>query len=194
MERKILMTLLAAAVPLFSVLLCSPGAAFAATGQAPQKALVAYFSWSGNTREAADLIHQRVGGDLFEIKVAEPYPAEYRACTEKAKQEQNDNARPALSTGVADIGAYDVVFIGYPNWWGTLPMALFTFLEQYDFSGKKIVPFCTHEGSGLGRSVQDIARLCPNATILDGLAIRGSGVKSAENNVATWLTGLGMTR
>jgi flavodoxin len=167
------------------------GVSFASEGQG-QKILIAYFSWSGNTREIAGQIHARVGGDLFEIEVVNPYPSEYRACTEAAKKEQENDARPALSTRVENMDSYDVVFIGYPSWWSTIPMALFTFFEQYDFSGKTIVPFCTHGGSRLGRSVQDITRLCPQSTIFDGLAIRGSSVKTAQNDVAAWLRKLGM--
>ena len=170
-----------------------PGRATAAEGAGAKKVLVTYFSWSGNTREIAGQIQERTGGDLFEIKTVNAYPSDYRECTDVAKKEQNENARPALSTTVENMGDYDVVFIGYPNWWGTIPMALFTFLEQYDFSGKTIVPFCTHEGSRLGRSVSDIEKLSPQATLLEGIAIRGSGVKSAGDDVAAWLQSIGMT-
>jgi flavodoxin len=166
--------------------------ASAAPSQAGGKILVAYFSWNGNTRVIANQIHQSVGGDIFEIKTVNPYPKEYRPTTEVAKQEQEANARPALSTQVNGMDSYDVVFVGYPNWWGTLPMALFTFLEQYDFSGKAIIPFCTHEGSALGRSVIDIKKLCPQSTVLEGLAIRGGSVNSgsAQDTVNAWLRGL----
>lgn len=166
------------------------GDAQAAEGR---KILVAYFSWGGNTREIAGQIHARVGGDLFEIKTVNAYPTEYRACTDAAKKEQQENARPALQGSVPNMDAYDVVFVGYPNWWGTIPMPLFTFFEQYDFSGKTVVPFCTHEGSGLGRSMQDIGKLCPQAKILEGRAIRGGSVKTAESDVASWLKSIGMT-
>lgn len=168
-------------------MLSRPKDAMAADGTGGKKVLVAYFSWSGNTREIAGQIRERVGGDLFEIETVDAYPAEYRAHTDVAKKEQNENARPALSTKLEDMDSYDVVFIGYPIWWGTLPMALFTFFEQYDFSGKTIVPFCTHGGSGLSRSVSDIEKLCPKSTLLEGIAIRGSGVKSAQSEVNSWL-------
>ena len=169
-----------------------PKGAMAADGAGAQKILIAYFSWSGNTREIANQIRERVGGDLFEIKTVNAYPTEYRACTDLAKKEQNENARPALSTKVENMDDYDVVFIGYPIWWGTTPMALFTFFEQYDLSGKTIVPFCTHGGSGLSRSASDIGKLCPKSTLLDGIAIRGSDAKSAQNDVAAWLENIGM--
>lgn len=157
------------------------------------KILVAYFSWSGNTREIATQIHERVGGDLFEIKTSKAYPADYHECTEVAKKEQAAKARPALSTKVADMASYDVVFVGYPIWWGTPPMAVFTFLEQYDLSGKTVIPFCTHGGSGLGRSAQEIAETCPKAKVLQALAVGGSGAKGAQNEVASWLRTIGMT-
>jgi flavodoxin len=152
--------------------------------------LVACFSHSGNTRVIAEDIHEAVGGDLFEIVTVNRYPDDYDACVDQASHEQNDNARPELSTHVEDMDSYDVVFLGYPNWWGTMPMAVSSFLEEYDFSGKTIAPFCTNEGSGLGQSESDIARLCPNATLLKGLAIRGSRVASAQKAVSEWLRGL----
>lgn len=151
------------------------------------KILVAYFSHSGNTRVIAEKIRENTGGDLFEIATVEPYPREYNAVVELASREQTANSRPKLTAKVEAMASYDVVCIGFPNWWGTMPMAVFNFLEQYDFSGKKILPFCTHEGSGLGRSASDIARLCSGATVLKGLAIRGSRVKTAGPEVDQWL-------
>jgi flavodoxin len=159
-----------------------------------KKILIAYFSWSGNTREIANQIHERAGGDIFEIKSVNSYPADYNACTEQAKQEQEKNARPALATEVQNFASYEVVFIGYPNWWGTLPMPLFTFFEKYNFGGKTIIPFCTHEGSRLGRSVPDIKRLCPDAAVEAGLDVRGGRVKSAQSDVAAWLNKLGFSK
>ncbi len=153
---------------------------------------MAYFSHAGNTREIANQIHEKVGGDIFEIVTVDPYPEDYNACVNQAKQEQDDNSRPELAAKVENMDSYDVVFVGYPNWWGTMPMAVFTFLEEYDFSGKTIVPFCTHEGSRLGRSVEDIKKLCPQSTILEGLAVRGGDVKNAQNEVSEWLRETGM--
>lgn len=146
----------------------------------------------GNTTIIANMIHDTVGGDLFQIMTVKSYPVDYDETTDVAQQEQRDNARPELSTHVEDMDTYDVIFLGYPNWWGTIPMPVFTFLEEYDFSGKTIIPFCTHEGSRLGSSVSDIAALCPDAILLDGLAIRGSNVSSAQNDVADWLREVGM--
>jgi flavodoxin len=156
------------------------------------KILVAYFSHSGNTRMVAEQIHKTVGGDLFEIKTLNPYPTNYNAVVDAAQKEQQANARPALATQVSNLASYDVIFLGYPNWWGTLPMALFTFLESYNFSGKTIIPFCTHEGSALGRSVNDIRRLCPQSTVRDGLAIRGGNAARAGNDISAWLRRLGI--
>ncbi|VVB62811.1 NAD(P)H dehydrogenase (quinone) [uncultured archaeon] len=156
------------------------------------KILVAYFSHTGNTREIANQIHEKVGGDIFEIVTVDPYPDDYSACVDKAKQEQDGNYRPELATKVEKMDSYDVVFVGYPNWWGTMPMAVFTFLEEYDLSGKTVIPFCTHEGSGLGKSVEAIKNLCPQSNILDGLEVRGSRVKNAQNEVSQWLDKIGM--
>lgn len=149
--------------------------------------LLAYFSHSGNTREIADQIHKYVGGDIFEIQAVDPYPNDYDAVVERAKHELDSGHKPELRTKLKDIKSYDMVFIGYPNWWGTIPAPVKTFLSEYDLSGKTIVPFCTNEGSGLGRSVTDISKLCPRATLLEGIAIRGSGVKTAQNKVFEWL-------
>jgi flavodoxin len=126
---------------------------------ATKKVLVVYFSHSGNTREVANQIHEKVGGDILEIRPEEPYPRDYEAVKDRARQELKGNYRPKLKTKVANMEAYDVVFIGYPIWWGTMPMPIAAFLSEYDLSGKTIVPFCTHLGSGLGRSVTDIAKL-----------------------------------
>jgi flavodoxin len=161
---------------------------------ATKNSLVAYFSRTGNTSEIANQIHDKVCGDIFKIETVNAYPADYNECVEQAKQELEKDYRPKLKTEVKNMESYKVVFIGYPNWWGTMPMAVFTFLESYDFSGKTIIPFCTHEGSRFGRSVTDITKLCPKSTILDGLAIRGGDAKYAWNEVSEWLRKLGMIK
>lgn len=149
--------------------------------------LVAYFSRTGNTRDVADQIHESVGGDIFEIVAVDPYPLDYDEAVARARREQDDADRPELAREVENMDSYHMVFIGYPNWCGTMPMPVFSFLEGYDFSGKTIMPFCTHEGSRLGRSVKDIGRLCPQANLLAGLAIRGSYAKKAQDEVSAWL-------
>ncbi len=171
-----------------------------------KKCLIVYFSREGNnyvsgkivnlpvgnTKVIADMIQEITEGDVFRIDAVKSYPKDYTATTNVAKKEQNDNARPELSSHVEDMDFYNVIFLGYPNWWGTMPMPVFTFLEEYNFSGKTIVPFCTHEGSGLGRSEKDIAKLCPKATLLKGLAIHGSSVSAAKKDVTDWLGKIGM--
>ncbi len=156
-------------------------------GSITNKILVAYFSHSGNTREIANQIHKSVGGDILEIQSVQPYPHDYDAVVQQAKQELKSGYKPALKTKFENIKSHDLVFIGYPNWCGTIPAPVRTFLSEYDLSGKTIVPFITHAGSGLGRSVRDIATLCPNSTILDGLAVWGKNTKTAQNEVSEWL-------
>jgi flavodoxin len=141
----------------------------------------------GNTEIVANMIQEITGGDTFHIESVKPYPKDYTETTEVAKDELRANARPELKDYVDDMNSYDIIFLGYPNWWGTFLMPVFTFLEEYDFSGKTIIPFCTHEGSGLGRSEKDIAKLCPEATVLKGIAIHGTSAGSAKNSVAKWL-------
>ena len=159
-----------------------------------KKILVAYFSHSGNTREIANQIHKSAGGDIFEIQSVKPYPHDYDAVVEQARQELDSDFKPALKTKMENIKPYDLVFIGYPVWCSTVPAPVRTFLSEYDFSGKTIVPFCTHEGSGLGRSVTNISKLCPKSTLLDGVAIWGSDVKTAQSKVVEWLQKIKITK
>ena len=154
------------------------------------KVLIVYFSHSGNTRKLAELIHEQVGGDMVELRTAVPYPREYDAVVDMAKKEQRENARPSIVTELPDLMSYRTVFIGYPNWWGTFPMPVFTRLEKYDLGERTVVPFCTHEGSRLGRSERDLRRLCPHARILKGFEVRGSRVGEAREAVARWLRDL----
>ncbi len=156
-------------------------------------ALSAYFSHSGNTRVITDQIPKSVGGDIFEIVPMDPYPRNYNEVVEQAHKELGADYWPRLKTKVENLDSYDLVFVGYPNWWGTIPRPVATFLSEYDLSGKTIAPFCTHGGGGLGRSVTDIGTLCPQATVLDGLAVRDGSVKNAQTQVADWLRSIGMT-
>lgn len=152
-----------------------------------QKKLIVYYSWSGNTASIAKLIQKATGAELFEINTIKPYPLDYTETTIVAKEELRQNARPELTKTVKNLDDYHVIYLGYPNWWGTFPMAVFTFLESYNFSKKTIIPFCTLEGSGMGRSENDIKKLCPNSNVLSGVAIRGSSVLSADKIVLSWL-------
>jgi flavodoxin len=164
-----------------------------AQAQGKGKILVTYFSWGGNTREMAKQIQQQTGGNLFEITTVKAYSKDYDECVAEAKKEQQDNARPALATEIKDMAAYDVIFVGYPNCWGTMPMALFSFLEKYDLNGKTVIPFCTHGGGRWGRSMGDLKKLCPKATVLEGLAISGDIVRRSKGDVIKWLQKIGIT-
>jgi len=156
--------------------------------------LVAYFSHSGNTREIAGQIQAITGGDIFEIQSQKPYPKDYDAVVEQARIELDSGYIPVSKAKIKNIEKYETVIIGYPNWWATIPAPVKTFLSEYDFSGKSIAPFCTHEGSGLGRSVTDISKLCAGTKMLEGLEIRGSGVKNAQSKVSEWLRKIKLTK
>ena len=159
---------------------------------APANTLIAYFSWSGNTRGIAQRLHQKIGGELVAIEPVTPYSKDYNTCLDQAKRDQERAARPELRTRIADMARYDVVFLGYPNWWATIPMPVASFLEQYDFSGKTIVPFVSHGGGRLGQSVTDIAKLCPSARILEAFSVRYSGGASLSNDMDAWLNRIGV--
>lgn len=149
--------------------------------------LVAYYSYSGNTKVVAEQIHKNTGGDIFEIQPVKSYPKEYNSVVNQAKKEISDNFKPELKNKINDIDKYDIIFIGSPCWWATIAPPVATFLTSYDFSGKTIIPFMTHEGSRMGQSEKDIKKLCPKATLLKGLPIRGEQVEHAEKDVVKWL-------
>ena len=140
----------------------------------------------GNTEYAAEYITKAVGADLFEIDTVKPYAANYRECCMEAVAEVKAKARPEIRDYAADISGYDTIFVCYPCWCGTAPMCVFTFLEHYDWAGKKIVPLCTNEGSGLANSEKDIAASCPGAVMAPGLSIRGHQCKDSEALLADW--------
>lgn len=150
------------------------------------KVLVIYYSHSGNTREIAHRIHQVVGGDIIEIQPVAPYPDDYNKVVKQAKVELNAGYKPPLKTKIENIGSYDFIFLGSPNWLNTIAPPVQSFLSQADLSGKIIVPFITHGGGGSGRSVADIAALCQDSTILDALVVRGG--KPEKNAIAEWLS------
>lgn len=146
----------------------------------------------GNLYLLATYISEETGADIFSIRTEEKYPTGYRDTTNLATEEKNENARPPLSSHVDNINDYDVIYLGYPNWWGTLPMPVASFLEEYDFTGKTIIPFASHEGSGLGSGISMIKDICPEAEVLDGFAIRGGEVNTdkAREAVAEFIAGL----
>ncbi len=141
----------------------------------------------GNTEVVASTIKELTGADMFKIEQAKPYSKEYNACTDEAKLDQQNNARPQLKGYPNSLDEYDEIYLGFPNYWGTIPMAVCTFLEHFDFTGKTIKPFCTHEGSGMGRSVADIKRLCPEAVVKDGFAVYGSNANRAKKEIEGWV-------
>ena len=151
----------------------------------------------GNTAIAAEMIAEQTGADLFEVlPVDDHYPMTYNALTDVAKQEQNAKARPEYAGELPDLARYDTIFIGAPVWWGDWPMIMYTVFENNDFSGKKLVPFSTHEGSGLSGFDRKLAAACPNSTILTGLAVRGNDCQNRQDSVRSavnsWITDLGL--
>ena len=148
--------------------------------------------FAGNAELLAGMAQAITGGDLFLIQTVNSYPSDYRETTDVAADEQDDDTRPELASHVESMEQYDTIVLVYPNWWGTLPQPLVTFLEEYDFSGKTIMPLCTHEGSRMGRTEQAIASLCPDATLFDGLAVRGGSATSAQSDVEAWINSSGI--
>lgn len=149
--------------------------------------LIAYLTHSGNTRTIANFIHNVVGGITFEVQPEVPYPNSYNAVVEQAKKEIKAGYKPALKTDFDSIEAYDTIFIGSPNWWSTIAPPIATFLSAHDWSGKTVVPFCTHGGGGQARVIKDIGKLCPGATVLDGFDVYGSGSGDTQAKISAWL-------
>lgn len=141
----------------------------------------------GNTEVVAGIIKELTGGDIFKIQQKEPYSKGYNECIEQARRDQRENARPELINYPDSISEYDVIYLGYPNYWSTMPMAVFTFLEHFDFSGKVIRPFCTHEGSGMGVSERDIKKICPGAHVQKGLSVFGSKAGKSGKDIEKWI-------
>ena len=159
------------------------------------KILVAYFSHSGenygvgniregNTQKVANEIARQTGGTLFRIQTVQKYPADYNACSQQAKEEKEKNLRPTLTASVANMDEYDIIYVGYPIWWGDMPMAVYTFLDSYSWAGKTIYPFATHEGSGLADTVETLRKNFPKATVADGFALKGH-VAQKEPEIVT---------
>ena len=148
----------------------------------------------GNTKYVASIISDATGGDLFEIKTTYNYPSSHQAIIDAAKKEQDENARPKLATHIKNLKDYDVVFVGFPNWWYDMPMPLYSFFDEYDFSGITIVPFCTHGGSRFSDAVSTIRNLEKQATVLDGYAIARERVPESKEGVLNWLKRIGVTK
>ena len=141
----------------------------------------------GNTEIIAEMIADITGGDLFKVDTVKTYSENYYECIEDAKAELREGARPELKEYLDSLDNYDTIFVGYPNWWGTMPMAMFTFLEHYDLSGKRILPFCTNEGSGMGSREKDLKKICKGAKVENGLSIHGAEAASSQKKVETWV-------
>lgn len=175
---------------------------------ATEKSIVIYFSHTGenyavgvikegNTAKVAKEIARQTKANIWEIKEAEPYPVKYDDCINRAKKELQAKARPAYQGTAPDLAAYDTIYLGYPNWWGSAPMVIYTLLDKAKADGKRILPFCTHEGSGLGSTASKLAKAYPNAKIEQkGLAIRGAtaqkDAKAVQKAVTEWLKSLGI--
>ena len=180
---------------IFSILAFSGYKAFAQLREenkqpaaAAPKILIAYYSYSGNTKEVAEAIHEEIGGDLFEIKTEGTYPENYREMTQQAKKEIQDGYRPKLTTAIADISQYDTIFLGSPNWWGTITPQVSSFLESYNLSGKTVVPFITHGGGGEQNTISDLTAQCKGCNVRkDGWV----GYNDRTFGISGWLEDLG---
>ena len=192
---------------LAAMLLCSAIPAFAE--EAPAHVLVVYFSHAGenynvgvieegNTAKMGKIIAEQIGADVFELVPAVPYPEDYDFCLDVATREQQKNARPEYKEEIENWDQYDTIFIGYPIWWGNIPNIVYTFMEAYDFADKTVIPFNTHEGSGQAHSQRDIEGLLTSATVLKGLAVRGSKAQNDADGtgaeVADWLKSIGLAQ
>ena len=161
--------------------------------EAGSASLVVYFSWSGNTESVANEIQAQTGADLFEIVPAEPYTDDYDTLLDIAREEQANGAHPAIAETVENFEQYDTVYFGFPNWWGAMPMILYTFLDEYDFSGKTIAPFVTSGGSGFSGSIGTIESMEPEATVTEGLSLGSSQAAEPAAAVTEWLAANGLS-
>ncbi len=187
MNRKVMVGVMASAM--FSMFGCSAEDAAAKVTAEPGKILVAYYSWGGNTRYAAQEVQKATGGTLFEIKPAKAYPTDYSACVDQAKVECRQGFKPELATKITDLAKYDVVFVGTPNWWGTMAPPVLTFLSENDFAGKTVVPFVTHGGGGVQRCESDMKKALPNAKFAKAGVFSGGSVRRAGDAIAKWVEG-----
>lgn len=164
------------------------------SGAGESKSLVIYYSWSGNTKSIAAKVHDKVGGDLVEIELVKPYPDDYTACVEEYKKERASGGDRPLKTRFENLDQYEVVYLGFPIWASTLPTPMITLLRENDFSGKTIVPFASHGGGGVGRSVAALKELAPGAKVLEILSVYGDGGNTLQESVDEWLKKNGVAR
>ncbi|MCD7778718.1 MAG: NAD(P)H-dependent oxidoreductase [Clostridiales bacterium] len=165
------------------------------TGEQAESAsssLVVYFSWSGNTRTIANEIASLTGADIFELTPVTPYSDDYDTVLEEAQTEQSENARPEINGSIENFDSYDVIYLGFPNWWGDMPMILYSFLDDYDLSGKTIAPFVSSGGSGFSNTLSAVYENEPNATLTEGLSLSSSESQNPEEAVTKWLNSIGL--
>lgn len=155
------------------------------------KVLIVYYSWSGNTKTVANFIHNAVGGDIIELEPKKAYTENMNELSSIALKEKNNNTRPELKTKIDNIENYDTIFLGYPNWWSDMPMLMYTFLDEYDLSGKTIAPFVTHGESGLSGTPDKIQKEEPNSKVTEGLAVQHDNIKNSEPAIKQWLSKIG---
>ena len=180
------------AAALIAVVISIVGGISAANATSESKKLIVYYSWGGNTRYVAEQIQSLTGADIFELKPVVPYPEDFNATAERGRRELDSGYRPPLAGRIDNLADYDVIFIGSPNWFGTIAMPLFTFLESYDLSGKTIIPFISHGRGGLAETLTDLKALCPNSTFLEEFAIYRR--EATQTDISRWLSRIGMLK
>jgi Flavodoxins len=188
--RKIILTALITLFMCGTYAFAADGVKGAQGGQVAEKSkkiLIVYYSWSGNTGKMAKMIQKETGGEIFEIQTEDAYPKEYKATTEQAKEEINKGYKPAIKGKVNNINEYDIIFVGSPNWWGTIAPAVTTFLTEYDLSGKTVAPFFTHGGGGLQNCFADTKKLLPNSKVSESLAFSGYKIDDAQKELSKWV-------
>ncbi len=163
-------------------------------GKGNSNTLIVFFSWGGNTKGIAQEIQSKTGAELFEIELVHPYSDDYDTVLDEAQRDQNEQARPEIKNRVENIEKYETIILGYPNWWASIPMPIASFLEEYDLSGKTIVPFCSHGGGRFGQSLTAIAKLAPQSEIGEGLAVSYSGGSSLPEDIGKWLEQNGIAK
>lgn len=161
-----------------------------ATPDQAKKSLVVYFSESGNTKRVAEAIHKKVGGDILEIRTVKPYPKDYDTLVNYAKDEQQKGIKPELSSQIPNLEEYEIIYLGFPNWWSSLPMPIHTFAEKSKLDGKQVAPFLTHGGGGTGHIPSDLKKLLPHSQIAKPLSVHGTRSGNVEGEVDTWVKGL----
>ena len=187
MAMKRIVQLLTAAVMTIAAFGCSkPETKKEIVTVKPEKILIAYYSWSGNTKAAAEQIQKVTGGTLFRIGPVKPYPRGYNECLKQAKKEIDSNFKPDLAAKVESYDKYEVIFIGSPNWYGTIAPPVASFLSKYDLKGKTIIPFITHGGGGMQRCEEGVRKQCKEGTVLKAAGFSGGSVKSSGDKIAQW--------